>query len=90
MTPRATPFATRAPAAARPVAVRMASPTGSPCAGASAGSAVAGGGFGAVRGVAGRFSLRLPGREWGRLPSTPPSSAIVKESSPRVFGYSRE
>ena len=33
-----------------------------------------------------RFSLRWPGRERGRFPSTPPSSAIVGESSPPRIG----
>ena len=37
-----------------------------------------------------RFSLRLPGRDRGRFPSTPPSSVIGKESSPQGSGYSRE
>ena len=35
-----------------------------------------------------RFSLRDPGRERGRFPSTPPSSAMADESRPRRPGYS--
>ena len=85
---RATPLATRAPAAAMPVAARMVSPTGSVCACRSERSAAAGGGFDAAAGFAGRFSLRLPGRERGKFPRTPPSSVIGKESSPPGSGYS--
>src|SRR5829696_5158607 len=33
------------------------------------------------------FSLRLPGREWGRFPSTPSSSAMVGDSSRGRPGY---
>src|SRR5215218_4079719 len=72
-----------------PVAVRIASPTGSVWGSRSSGSPAGGAGFGAARGDGGRFSLRLPGRELGRFPSTPSSSVIGKESSPRRSGYSR-
>jgi hypothetical protein len=34
-----------------------------------------------------RFSLRLPGREWGRFPSTPSSSVMAGDSSPARSGY---
>ena len=31
--------------------------------------------------------LRFPGREWGRFPSTPSSSAMAGDSSPARSGY---
>ena len=34
-----------------------------------------------------RFALRLPGRELGRFPSTPPSSVMDGDSSSARFGY---
>jgi hypothetical protein len=34
-----------------------------------------------------RFGLRLPGRELGRFPSTPPSSAMDGDSRPDEPGY---
>jgi hypothetical protein len=34
-----------------------------------------------------RFALRLPGRELGRFPSTPPSSAMDSDSSSARSGY---
>jgi hypothetical protein len=36
---------------------------------------------------ASRFALRLPGRELGRFPSTPPSSAMDGDSRPDGPGY---
>jgi hypothetical protein len=34
-----------------------------------------------------RFALRFPGREFGRFPSTPPSSVMDGDSSSARFGY---
>src|ERR671934_2374047 len=34
-----------------------------------------------------RFALRVPGRELGRFPSTPPSSVMDSDSSSARFGY---
>jgi len=34
-----------------------------------------------------RFSLRVPGREFGSFPSTPSSSAMAGDSSPAPPGY---
>lgn len=88
--------AMRTPVAATVAAVRTTLATGSAAvrSGGGPGGAAAGGfavrGF-AVRGFAGlpaesRFALRFPGREWGRFPSTPPSSGMGQESSTPKLG----
>jgi hypothetical protein len=43
--------------------------------------------FAAALAAESRFALRLPGRELGRFPSTPPSSAMDSDSSSARSGY---